>query len=186
MLTVGLVSAGALAAIAVTFLLVSRGAVTVDLGIGRTVRPLGPIEMRIAAPREVVFDVLSAPYLDRTPLALQSKLHVLERGGDMVLAAHFTQLRGLVATTLETVRFEAPSRVDFRLVRGPVPYVVEQFLLHEDGDATAFEYRGELGTDLWAAGRLWGNVVARKWERAVRTTLEHVKTEAERRAHRSR
>lgn len=182
MLTVVLAAAAGLAAVAGAFLLVSRGAVTVDLGIGRTVRPLGPIDIRIEAPREVVFDVVSAPYLGRTPRALESKLRVVERGGDMVLAAHFTQLRGLVATTVETVRFEAPSRVDFRLVRGPVPSVVEQFLLHEDGDATAFEYRGELGTDFWAAGRLWGNLVARKWERTVRTSLEAVKTEAERRA----
>jgi hypothetical protein len=182
MLTIALVAAAALATIAVAVLLVSRGAVTVDLGIGRSIRPLGPIEIRIAAPRAVVFDVVSAPYLGRTPRALQSKLRVVERGGEMVLAAHFTQLRGLVATTLETVRFEAPSRVDFRLVRGPVPYVVEQFLLQEDGEATLFEYRGELGTDGWAAGRLWGRLVARKWERAVRTTLESVRTEAERRA----
>ena len=185
-MAIGLVAAALLVVIAGAFLLVSRGAVTVDLGIGRTVRPLGPIEMAIAAPREVVFDVVAAPYLGRTPRSLQSKLRVLEHGADMVLAAHFTHLRGLVATTLETVRFEPPSRVDFRLVRGPVPYVVEQFLLHEDGGATAFEYRGELGTDFWAAGRLWGILVARKWERAVRTTLDNVKTEAERRAASSR
>lgn len=182
MLTAAIVAAAAIVAIAGVLLLVSRGAVTIDLGIGRSVRPLGPIALRIAAPREVVFDILSAPYLGRTPRALQKKLRIVERGEDLVLAAHFTQLRGLVATTLETVRFEAPSRVDFRLVRGPVPYVVEHFLLEEAGDGTEFEYRGELGTDLWAVGRLWGNLVARKWERTVRTTLESVKTEAERRA----
>ena len=186
MLTAAIVAAAALAALGGMFLLVSRGAVTVDLGIGRAVRPLGPIAVRIAAPREVVFDVVSEPYLGRTPRALESKLRVVERGADMVLAAHFTQLRGLVATTLETVRFESPSRVDFRLVRGPVPHVAEQFLLHEDGSSTELEYRGELGTDFWAAGRLWGALVARKWERTVRASLETIKTEAERRAAASR
>jgi hypothetical protein len=30
---------------------------------------------------------------------------------------------------VETVRFTPPERVDFRLVRGPVPHVVETFLL---------------------------------------------------------
>jgi hypothetical protein len=50
----------------------------------------------------------------------------------MVLAAHFTPLGGrlgLVAQTVETVRFTRPERVDFRLVRGPVPHVVEAFVL---------------------------------------------------------
>ena len=82
---------------------------------------------------------------------------MLERGSDMVLAAHFTQVRGLVATTVETVRFERPSTVHFRLVRGPVPHVVEQFVLRERGDGTELEYRGELGTDFWALGAWWGS-----------------------------
>lgn len=56
---------------------------------------------------------------------------MLERGEDMVLAAHFTDAGGLVATTIETVRFEPPSGVHFRLARGPVPHVVEQFVLNE-------------------------------------------------------
>jgi hypothetical protein len=38
----------------------------------------------------------------------------------MVLAAHFTPVKCGVTTTLETVRFERPNRIDFRLVRGPV------------------------------------------------------------------
>ena len=164
------------------FALLARGSITVDLGIGRSFLPLGPLTIQIAAPRELVFDIIAAPYLRRTPRALESKLHVVERGQDMVLAAHFTQVGGFVATTLETVRFEPPSRIHFRLVRGPVPYVVEQFLLDETGGRTELEYRGELGTDLWALGRWWGERVARRWEAAVRASLESVKTEAERRA----
>jgi Polyketide cyclase / dehydrase and lipid transport len=168
--------------VAVIFALLARGSVTVDLGIGRSFLPLGPLTIQIAAPRELVFDIIAAPYLRRTPRALESKLHVVERGQDMVLAAHFTQVGGFVATTLETVRFEPPSRIHFRLVRGPVPYVVEQFLLDETAGRTELEYRGELGTDLWALGRWWGERVARRWEAAVRASLESVKTEAERRA----
>jgi len=104
------------------------GACPLDLGIGRRVRPLGPQLVDMAAPREVVFDVIAEPYLGRGPQALADKLRVLERGHDMVLAAHFTPLGGglgLVAQTVETVRFTRPERVDFRLVRGPVPHVVE-------------------------------------------------------------
>jgi hypothetical protein len=159
-----------------------RGALTVDLGLGRALRPLGPITVRIDAPREVVFDVIAAPYLGRTPRALRGKLEVVERGEDMVLAAHFTDVGGLVATTLEAVRFERPSRISFRLVRGPVPHVVESFALSETGPGTSLEYAGELGTDLWAVGRWWGDRVAPRWEEAVRSSLAAVKAEAERRA----
>jgi Polyketide cyclase / dehydrase and lipid transport len=163
------------------FMLLLRGKLTIDLGIGRRLRSLGPLAWRIEAPPEFVFDVISAPYLDRTPQALQSKLRVLERGTDMVLAEHFTRVGPLVATTLEAVRFERAHRVSFRLVRGPVPHVVEQFVLRETDSGTELDYSGELGTDLWALGRWWGERVARRWEAAVQSSLKEVKAEAERR-----
>jgi hypothetical protein len=169
----------------VAYVLLVRGSLTLDLGIGRRVRPLGPLSWRIAAPRELVFEVISAPYLGRTPRALEHKLRVLERSEDLVLAEHFTPVGPLVTTTLETVRFEPPERVHFRLVRGPVPYVSEEFALREADEGTELEYRGELGTDLWLLGSLWGAAVARTWEATVRTSLEAVKLEAERRAARA-
>jgi hypothetical protein len=162
--------------------LVVRGSVTVDLGVGRRYRRLGPMTYRIAAPREIVFDVVSSPYVGRTSRAMREKVEVLERGEDVVLAAHHTPAYGLTATTVETVRFERPERVHFRLVRGPVPHVVETFELREVGGGTELEYVGELGTDLWAAGQLWGAAVARTWAATVAASLEDVRREAERRA----
>jgi polyketide cyclase/dehydrase/lipid transport protein len=165
--------------------LLVRGSLTIDLGIGRRARPLGPRVWEIEAPRDVVFDVISAPYLRRSARALESKLRVLERSENMVLAEHFTPVGPVVTTTVETVRFEPPERVRFRLVRGPVPHVVESFELREVGGRTELQYSGELGTDLWALGRWWGEVVARRWEAAVEDSLAAVKTEAERRAARA-
>lgn len=165
----------------------ATGAVSVDLNIGRRVRPLGPQVVAIAAARERVFDVIAAAYLGRQPRAVAEKVRVLERGTDMVLAAHRTPIhelpggRGrLVATTVETVTFSRPDRVDFRLVRGPVPHVVERFTLVDDDHGTQLEYRGELGTDLWALGAWWGGVVGGVWERTVAASLETIKAEAER------
>ena len=135
------------------YALLVQGKLTVDTGIGRTVRPLGPLVWRIAAPRELVFEVISAPYLRRTPRALERKLRVLERGEDMVLAEHFTPVGPMVTTTLETVRF-----------------------------GTELEYRGEMGADLWAVGRAWGALVGRRWETAVRDSLTAIKAESERQA----
>ncbi len=69
-------------------------------------------------------------------------------------------------------------------MRGPVPHVLETFELHEKGGGTDFEYRGELGTDLWGLGRWWGDRVAAKWEAVVRDSIDGIKAEAERRARR--
>jgi hypothetical protein len=112
---------------------------------------------------------------------------VLERGGDMVLAAHFTPLGArlvLVAQTVETVRFTRPKRVDFRLVRGPVPHVVEAFVLTEqpDGATTLLAWEGEIAADLWRLGAWWSGLVADRWEQTVAGSLAAVKVEAERRA----
>ena len=160
------------------------GALPVDLGVGRRTRRLGPRTVDIQAPRNAVFEVVAQPYLGRTTRAMREKVRVLERGSDMVLAAHFTPLAGgrLTATTVETVRFTPPGRIDFRLVRGPVPHVVETFLLTEQADGTRLVYEGELGTDLWRAGTWWGTKVADRWETTVAASLVAVKEEAERRA----
>jgi hypothetical protein len=166
------------------YVLVVRGALTLDLELGRRVRPLGPIALTIDAPPEVVFDVIAAPYLGRTPRAMQDKLRVLERGTDMVLAAHFTKAGPLTTTTVETVRFERPDRVTFRLVRGPVPHVLETYELTEHQQGTRFVYSGEIGTDLWKLGEWWADRVADPWERTVAHSVDAIKAEAERRAHR--
>jgi hypothetical protein len=39
----------------------ASGAVTVDSGVGRRVRDLGPVTWEIAADRETVFDVIAGP-----------------------------------------------------------------------------------------------------------------------------
>lgn len=177
-------TAGAGGALAAAYLGLVTGRVPVDVGVGRRTRPLGPQALDIAAPREVVFDVVAQPYLGRAPRAMREKLQVLERGTDMVLAEHFTPLAGgrLTAVTVETVRFTPPERIDFRLVRGPVPQVTESFVLSEHATGTRLVYEGQLGTDGWRAGQWWGGVVAARWETAVAGSLASVKAEAERRA----
>ncbi|HEX2299926.1 MAG TPA: SRPBCC family protein [Pseudonocardiaceae bacterium] len=182
--TGGLVAVGAAGGAVAGYLGLVTGALALDVGVGRCIRPLGPRTVDIGAPREVVFEVIAQPYLGRSTRAMREKVAVLERGGDMVLAAHRTPVAGgrLTATTVETVKFTRPGRVDFRLVRGPVPAVIESFVLSEHGPGTRLSYTGELGTDLWVLGRWWGGVVAPRWEAAVVDSLSAVKQEAERRA----
>ena len=169
------------------YLGVVTGAVPIDLNIGRRVRSLGPLAVEVRASRDVVFDVLSEPYLGRQTRAVAEKIQVLVRGSDMVLAAHRTSVRGrLVATTVETVRFTRPEHIDFFLTRGPVPHVSERFALEplaepDGSERTRLSYAGQLGTDLWALGSRWADVVAGPWERTVTATFDAVKREAERR-----
>jgi len=168
--------------VAGAYVLTARGALTLDLGVGRRLRPLGPITQTIAAPPETVFDVIAGPYLGRTPRAMQDKLRVLERGNDMVLAAHFARAGRLNVTAVETIRFERPDRISFRLVRGAVPHMLETYELLRTSEGTQFTYSGELGTDLWRLGRWWGDQVAHPWQRAVADSVDAIRAEAERRA----
>jgi hypothetical protein len=85
-------SCAALAGAAATgaYIGVLTGRLTLDLGIGRRTRPLGPLHLNIAAPRETVYAAAAAPYADRQTRAMREKVEILERAGQMVLAAHRT------------------------------------------------------------------------------------------------
>lgn len=163
--------------------LASRGRLHLDVGWGRSLHALGPISVLIDAPGDLVFEQIAGPYLGRTPAPLRGKLEVLEQGTDMAVAAHRTKLPWMDAFTVEAVRFEPPARITFRLLRGPVPHVVEEFALEEQASGTLLRYRGELGADLWLLGRIYGGRVVRPvWERTVAASLDQIKAGAEQRA----
>lgn len=159
------------------------GRVTIDLGVGRRLRPLGPRVVDIQAPPGVVYDAVRAPYAERRPRAVQEKVRILGRTDDTVLAAHHTPVgRRLTAVTVETVTFAPPHCVDFRLMRGPVPHVEETFTIEPTSTGTRLTYTGELGTDLGRVGAWWGDLVAETWVRTVEAALATIKTESEQRA----
>jgi hypothetical protein len=62
---------------------------------------------------------------------------------------------------------------------------VEEFRLEERDGGTRFHYSGELGTDFWALGQRWGDVVAERWVAVVEASVASVKAECERRASRA-
>jgi hypothetical protein len=170
------------AVLGLVYLATVTGALVLDTGWGRRLRPLGPLSVEIAAERETVYALLTQPYLGRATRALAEKVHVLERGSDMVLAAHRTPMGGrLVAVTIETVKFSAGERIDFRLLRGPVPHVVETFTLTDSAAGCRLDYHGELGTDFGALGAWWGRIVAQRWQAVVEATMTSVQAEAQRR-----
>jgi hypothetical protein len=161
----------------------ARGRLTLDAGLGRSFHRLGPLHVEIDAPRELVFEQLSAPYLGRTPSATAATLEVIERGSDMVVARHVSKVSFYTSETVESVRFEAPGRISFHHLRGPVPHAVEAFELVERDGGTELVYTGELGIDFWMLGKLAGrHWVTPTWLGIVGAHLGEVKTAAEARA----
>jgi hypothetical protein len=160
------------------FLLLAMGRLHLDLGWGRSFHELGPIEIRIAAPRDRVFEMISEPYLRHTPQ--KSGIEVLARGEDLAVAAHHTKVHFYTARTVEAVSFVPPDKVGFRHLAGPVPHAVEQFVLEEANGVTELRYAGQIGIDFFFLGRIAGRRWVRpQWERAVREDLEDLKQRAE-------
>jgi hypothetical protein len=189
MIIVVVVAAGVVVLVAVLGLIylgTVTGALVLDTGWERRLRPLGPLTVEITARRAAVYALLAQPYLGRATRALGDKVQVLERGTDMVLAAHRTPIRGaVIAVTVETVTFMPNEHIGFRLLRGPVPHVVETFTLTDIEAGCRLDYEGELGTDFGVLGSWWGRLVARRWQAVVEASMTSVKAEAERQARRT-
>jgi hypothetical protein len=89
------IAVSVLAALIVTscaalFLALAMGRLHLDLGVGRSIHQLGPITVTIAAPRELVFEMIAAPYLGRSS-ATAAGIEVLTQSDDLVVAKHHTR-----------------------------------------------------------------------------------------------
>jgi hypothetical protein len=184
------IAAGVLGALLIllvagAFLLLAMGRLQLDLDWGRSLHELGPITVRIRARRELVLEIIAAPYLGRAPAG--SGIEVLARSSELVVAAHHTPVHFYTSRTVEAVEFDPPRWVRFRHVTGPVPHAVEEFRLDDVGGETELRYRGELGIDFFVLGRLAARHWVRpQWERVVREHLDDVKERAEQSASRQR
>ena len=117
-------SCAALAGAAATgaYIGVVTGRLTLDLGLGRRTRPLGPLHLDIAAPRETVFAAAATPYA-RSAAAGHAgeRRDPRTRWADGSGRAPPPVGSGLTAVSVETVTLDPPNRMGFRLLRGPVP-----------------------------------------------------------------
>jgi hypothetical protein len=97
----------------------ARVAFTSTSAGGRSLHRLGPLRIRIQAPRELVYEILSAPYLGR---ARNESIDVLARRESLVVASHLTKIHfylgrwvvpqwhRVVADHLDTVKARAEQR----------------------------------------------------------------------------
>ena len=181
-ITVGVLAALMVIGGAALFLALAMGRLHLDLGFGRSFHQLGPITTTIRAPRELVFEMIAAPYFGRSSAAAAG-IEVLAKSDGLVVARHHTRVHFYTAQTTEAVDFTPPSRVGFRHLTGPVPYALEEFALQETAAGTELHYSGQVGIDFWLLGRIAGRRWVRpQWERVVAAHIEDLKQRAETRA----
>ena len=166
------------------FMALAMGRLHLDLGIGRSLHELGPLEFQIDADPAIVYEILSAPYTGR---ARNDSIDIIAADESLVVAAHLTKVHFYESRTVEAVQLEPPSRIGFRHLTGPVPHAIEEFVLEAEGQKTVLRYRGELGIDYFVLGRVAArHWVIPQWIRAVDGHLKLVTEQAELRAERSR
>ena len=184
-IAIGVLGAVLIAGAAAGFLLLAMGRLSLDLDWGRSLHELGPITISIDAPRDMVFEMIRAPYAGRTPRG--SGIKVLAKTDGLAVAAHHTKVHFYTSRTIEVIEFEPPDRIEFRHLAGPVPHAVEKFTLSENAGGTELHYSGEIGIDFFVLGRIAGRAWVRpQWESVVREHLDDLKARAEPLAERRR
>ena len=137
---------------------------------------LRPQRVRVAAPRELVYEVIASAGKD-----------VGESGGGRLVEFE-TEWRGRVFKTVESVTFERPERIVYRWVTGPLVGVEEEIVLHElDPQTTELCYRGSFRPPAGIVGWFRSVTVVRPiFNRLAREHLDQGKRIAETRGLRSR
>lgn len=151
---------------------------------------LRPHEVRIQAPRELVFQMMSHFGRGRLPGDNNESSKVLERDGNRLIVEFQTKTpNGTTYTTIEEVLLYPPERITFNHLSGPLQCVREEFI---------FEAVNARQTDLINSGEfIWRRLPLLGWlggilyvrpifERTLSKHLERVKQAAEARAARSR
>ena len=146
-------------------------------------------EVFINAPRELVFQMLSAIGRGSLPGNQGESSRVLERDGDRIVAEFLTTSGKRTYRTVEDVRLYPPDRITFRHLESPLSYSEEEFLLKEVEGGTALSYRGDIECRMhWLPGVGWlvaWIYVKRKYDSVIRDHMDRLKAAAEARAARS-
>ena len=137
----------------------------------------------INAPREVVFQMLSAIGEGSLPGSQGESSRVLEREGDTIIAEFLTTSGKRTYRTVEKVQLYPPERMTFRHLEGPLAFAEEEFNLMEQDTGTELQYRGEIEYKVrWLPGIGW--LIARfyvkpKYDAVIGDHMEKLKAAAE-------
>ncbi len=145
---------------------------------------LPSLRLSISARRELVFQLISA--VGQGPDA--SHARVVERpSSDRAIVEFTTPVFGRTVRTLEEVMFLPPDRITYRLLRGPLPGVHEEFRLEPADGGTVLYYSGGFQAHgPWPRTVFDRLVVPRIYRRAVWKSMQDIKRAAEDRQRKSR
>ena len=132
--------------------------------------------VRVAAPRELLFEVIASAGEDVGEI----------EGGRLV--EFESEWRGRVFKTTEAVVYVRPERITYRWVTGPLVSVNEEILLHDvDAQTTDMSYRGNFQPPAGFLGWFRAMTVVRPiFNKLSKEHLDQGKRLAEKRALRSR
>ena len=145
--------------------------------------------VRIQAPRELVFQMMSHFGRGRLPGDNNESSKVLERDDNRLVIEFQTKALFTTYTTVEVVNIYPPERITFEHLTGPLHYAYEEFTFDEvNGRETDLTHSGEF---IWSKFPIFGWFGGIVYTRPVfeRTLVKHmaqVKQAAEARAARSR
>ena len=150
---------------------------------------LTDLKVPIKAPRELVFQMLSAIGKGTLPGAQGESSRVLRRDGDTIIAEFLTRSGRRVYRTVEEVKLYPPERMTFRHLDGPLHFAEEEFRLAEVDERTELGYWGEIEYRVpllpglgWLIGRFY---IKAKYDALIRAHTKNLKAAAEARAARS-
>ena len=150
---------------------------------------LRPHTVRVQAPRELVFQMMSHFGRGRLPGDNNESSKVLERDGNRLTVEFQTKALFATYTTVEVVNLYPPERITFEHLSGPLHYVKEEFRFEDvDDRQTDLTHSGEF---IWSRfpffGWFGGIIYTRPvFERTLVKHMAQVKQAAEARAARSR
>ena len=140
-------------------------------------------KLLINAPREMVFQMLSAIGKGSLPGTQGESSRVLERDGDTIIAEFLTPSGKRIYRTVEEVQLYPPDRITYRHLEGPLEYAAEEFNLVQRDTSTELQYRGEIEYKvplLAGIGWLTALIYVRpKYNAVIRTHMEQLKAAAE-------
>lgn len=145
--------------------------------------------VRINAPRELVYQMMSSFGRGRLQGDNNESSEVLSRDGDKLVVKFRTKAGPISYDTVEEVTLEPTSRISFRHLSGPLSYAQEQFVFEEAGEfETDLVHDGDF---IWKRfpffGWLGGLIYTRPaFERVIVKHMAEIKQASEARAARSR
>jgi hypothetical protein len=147
---------------------------------------LTPHETIVNAPREMVFQMLTAFGRGRLP-GSKEKSRVIERDGDRLIVEFTTDAIYKTYVTLEEVTLHSPDRITFKHLEGPLDSCDEVFTFEELPDGrTLWRHTGSFRLGWPVVGDVVGRNVTKRWfERVMRKHMREMKEAIEARAARS-